>query len=287
MRKRWKQGTSVLGLFVLGTFLGIGSLAAQAAPPGNPGKKAAPRKRAVLPQVREARALEGALKGLKGEKRREAQIEAARAWAEAAQAQENNPGGAARARMREAILLGLAGRGKEAEEAWKRVLQLDPDRLGARALVGLGDLARRAGKAGKALDFYQEAVRRFPKGGAPVQEALVWTGKLHMRAGRMDKAREAFLQVARITTSARRMAYVYDLLVRTWLREGNLDKARAALEEAKGALGRLGRGDKRKEKAAAKALQGMRSPARIERAMKAAGRKVLKKSAPEKEGKRP
>ncbi len=286
MRERRKAGLLVPGLLVLGMFLGGGGVGAQEPPPA---KKPAPRgRRYVLPQVREARDLERALKGLKGEKRREAQLEAARAWAKAAEALKDDPGGAARAVMREAILLGLAGEGKEAEAAWRKVLQLAPDRLGARALVGLGDLARRARQTGKALEFYQEAVKRFPKGGAPVQQALLWVGKLHMRAGRMDKAREAFLQVARITTSAGRMAYAYDLVVQTWLRQGDLEKARAAYEEAKEALARLGRGgDKRKAKAVERALAGMRSPARIERALRSAGKKPAGKEAPKNPERRP
>ncbi len=284
MGERRKTGLLVPGLLVLGMVLGAGGLGAQGS---SPGKKPAPRGRYVLPQVREARALEGALKGLKGEKRREAQLEAARAWARAAEALKDDPRGAARARLREAVLLGVAGEGKGAEEAWRKVLQLDPDRLGARALVGLGDLARRAKKAGKALEYYQEAVKRFPKGGAQVQQALLWVGKLHLRAGRTDKAREAFLQVARITTSAGRMAYAYDLAVQSWLREGNLEKAGAAYEEAKEGLARLARGDKRKAKAVERALAGMRSPARIERALKAAGKKQAAKKTPKTPEKRP
>ncbi len=285
MRERRKAGLLVPGLLVLGMVLGGGGVGAQEPPPA---KKPAPGGRYVLPQVREARDLEGALKGLKGEKRRKAQLEAARAWAKAAEALKDDPGRAARAVMREAILLGLAGEGKEAEAAWQKVLQLAPDRLGARALVGLGDLARRARKTGKALEFYQEAVKRFPKGGAPVQQALLWVGKLHMGAGRMDKAREAFLQVARVTTSAGRMAYAYDLVVQAWLRQGDLEKAKAAYEEAKEALGRLGRGgDKRKAKAVERALAGMRSPARIERALRAAGKKPAGKEAPKNRERRP
>jgi len=279
-----KSGPAIrmLAYAALGMVLGGIALPAQKGPGGGTPSRAG----RVLPEVDQARAKEAALKGLRGERRKAAQLEAAKAWARAAEAQKGNPSRAARARLREAVLLGLAGDAEGAEAAWKQVLQLDPDRLGARALVGLADLARRGGKTGKALELYQEAVKRFPKSNAPVQEALVWVGKIHMRAGRMDKAREAFEQVARVTGSAGRLAYVYDLIVRTWLRQGNLEKAEEAFREAKAALDRLGRGDERKARAAKKALEGMRSGARIRRARRAAGKggESPGKKAPEKGG---
>ena len=284
MRKR--TGSLALWVTVLSIMAGSPWAAAQAGGSGGEGGKTPPRASTALPQVREARALEAVFKGLRGEKRREAQLQAARAWAKAAQAQGQNPAGAARARVRQAVLLALAGDAAGAEAAWKQVLELDPNRQGARALVGLADLARRAGKIGRALELYEEAARRFPEGGAPVQAALIWAGKLHMRAGRMDRAREALARVLRMTSSARRMAYAYDLLVQTWLRQGNLDKAREAYQEARTALERLGKGDKRREKAARKALEGMRSPARIRRALEAAGKKK-ERPAPENGARRP
>ena len=67
MRK--KTWCPVLGVAVLSVFLCGGILPAQGTPPA--GKPAA-RGRRSIPQVRAARAMEAALKGLKGERRRSA-----------------------------------------------------------------------------------------------------------------------------------------------------------------------------------------------------------------------
>lgn len=258
-----------IALFVLA----LGALMSGASRAQEPPEPRPEGGRNVHPAVAEARAKEAALKGLKGAARIAAQTAAADAWADAADALADDKLRAASARASEAELRATYGDLEKAEAAWKAVLELAPEKRGPQALLGLGDLERRRNKHEQALAHYEDLIKRFPNSGARLQEAYVWAGKLHVHAGRMEKAREAYMQVIRTTVSVVRLAEVYDLLIDTYLREGKLEEARRSLAEGREALARLGKLGPTQAKAVEKALERMRAPARIERNEKQNGPK--------------
>ncbi|MBI5379718.1 MAG: tetratricopeptide repeat protein [Nitrospirae bacterium] len=81
------------------------------------------------------------------------------------------------------------GADKEAEQAYRRVLQLEPG--SAEAVVGLGQIHLRAGRPLDAMEEVQALLRRQPDH----QEALTLYGRAAAAAGRLDEAIETLRRV--------------------------------------------------------------------------------------------
>ncbi|MGH7491878.1 MAG: tetratricopeptide repeat protein [bacterium] len=104
---------------------------------------------------------------------------------------------------------------KEAEEAYGKVLSLDPRYQGA--WLNLGSTALRQGNARKALDLYQKELKTYP-----TSAVLHQIGRVYANLGKADSARLAYEQAIAIDSS---FATAYLRLAELYKEGGDLDQA--------------------------------------------------------------
>ncbi len=178
-----------------------------------------------------AKALAGAVRGLRGPDRLKALESAAAAYDQVAGEFAGEPAVASVAAMTAGDLWRQQGSLPLAEKDYLLAAQLDGPRYAQRALLGAADMQRRQKRIDEAMATYAKVVHVDPSS-ARAQDARLWQARLLQGGERLDEAIAAFQAALETADPGAETIEASNFLALAWIDKGDLDAAGYAIEHA-------------------------------------------------------
>jgi tetratricopeptide (TPR) repeat protein len=138
---------------------------------------------------------------------------------------------AAEAQFRVGEILRAAGRPREASAAFEKAYRLGKGTdFRARALLEIGHIHRRAGRVERALDAYSDVVHDWSARPSLRDLGGLWAGRMRVLLGRAEEARRTFLRLSRTAERPVVRVRAYDRLALLEHELGIGEAARALLQ---------------------------------------------------------
>lgn len=158
----------------------------------------------------------------------------------------------------------------EFEQAW---LLGRGVRIGARAGLELGHLERRRLRLNDALAWYEDVESLGPDFAEERDQAAYWTGRVHGRMGRVEDALRCYERAARKGVEPLQRVRAFDAWIDGLVDEERLEAAAGVWSLCQGALREAAEERSTLGLRVRAALEGMRSPGRLARAVEARRRR--------------
>jgi tetratricopeptide (TPR) repeat protein len=249
---------------VLGAFVWTGVVGAQNG--AAPAEQAAPRPgaeaRAALAEV--ASLLED-VKGTKGEERKAAFERAAQRCQELRDRHAADRPGCARLSFELGDIWRRHGSLEQAESAFARAAELDPERLGARAGLQQAHAQRRLKRFDEAVRSYRRVAAMQPES-ASTRDAGLWIGRCLEASGDLDAAIAAYRAVLDEPGRPADLIDTSNRLARALVNKGDLTGAEAVLQRAERTVSEATSGDAESAPRLRKTLAEMSARKALQRA---------------------
>jgi len=224
-----------------------------------------PKQEDAKAQLQFAKSLKRDLRGLKGQEKREGMRQVVKAYQMVAK---YFPGAVAEkteASFRQGEILRTLKDREKAAQAFEKAVSLNGSGIfSARALLEIGHLHRKAKRFDQAIESYEKVTQDFPDLGKQNDGALIWIGKVHGSQKRHELAREIWEKVAEKSDDPLARIKAFDLIGGSFLKEKDSDSAQEILDRCQKELAAFADGDSSKAKRVRRALENMRTSAKLE-----------------------
>lgn len=219
-----------------------------------------PRQADAKAQLKYAAGLKKGLRGLKGEERRTVLQSIAEAYAVVGRFFPEAVTETAEASFRLGETRRTLGDRDGAMAAFERTVELKGHRrFGARAMLEIGHLYRRAKKLPDAAATYEKTAKEYSDLPDQRDAAWLWVGKVRFAMKDALAARAAWSLVAEKSTDPLDQIRAYDLIAGSFLAEGKTTEAQAAVEKCQHALAPVAEEPSSRGSRVKRALERMKS----------------------------
>ena len=219
-----------------------------------------PRQADAKGQLKHAAGLKKGLRGLKGEERRTQLQSIAEAYASVGKFFPEAGAEAAEASFRLGEVRRTLGDRDGAMAAFERTVELKAHRrFGARAMLEIGHLYRRAKKLPDAAATYEKAAKEYSDLPDQRDAAWLWAGRVRFAMKDNAGARTAWSLVTEKSTDPLDQIRAYDLIAGSFIAEGKTTEAHATVEKCQHALAPAAEEPSSKGSRVKRALERMKS----------------------------
>lgn len=232
-----------------------------------------PKQSDAKAQMKFAASVKKGTRGLKGEERREKLKEAAEAYSAVARFFPEAGAEVAESHFRIGEIRRTIGDREGALISFeKSVASMGSRKFGARSLLEIGHLHRRAKKLPEALGSYLKSAREFADQADPRDESLLWAGKTKLALKEPEAARGFWKEVTEKGADPIDQIKAWDLIANSYIAEGKQAEASAAVEQCRHALAQAAEEPTNRGARVKKALDRMKSVKKIDPSLAEADR---------------